>query len=74
MMEGPLPPTPISPRDFLFASVKGKAGHLTIKVGDAQKEGSRLETIYDGARPRGFEHMEKEGGIVLGVGGEWQLF
>ncbi len=69
MMAGPLPPTPISPRDFVVAVVKGKPGHLAIKAGDGQQRHS-LQTIYDGPRPAGYEVMKKEGAIVLGVGGD----
>ena len=69
MMAGPMPPTPISPRDFVVAMVKGKPGHLAIKAGDGQREHS-LEVIYDGPRPAGYEVMKKEGAIVLGIGGD----
>ena len=66
MMAGSLPPTPITPRDFVVAVVKGKAGHLAIKAGDAQQQHS-LRAVYDGKRPAGYEKMKKEGAIVLGV-------
>ena len=69
MMEGALPPTPITPRDFVVAVVRGEAGHLAISAGDAQRQRS-LHTIYDGPRPTGYAVMKKEGGIVLGVGGD----
>ena len=69
MMAGPMPPTPLTPRDFVVAMVKGRKGHLAIKAGDAQKQHS-LETVFDGARPAGYETMKKEGAIVLGVGGD----
>ena len=69
MMAGPLPPTPLTPRDFVLAMVKGKKGHLSIKAGDAQRARS-LETVYDGPRPTGYEQSKKEGAIVLGVGGD----
>ena len=66
MMAKALPPTPITPRDFVVAIVKGEAGHLAISAGDAQRQHS-LQTVYDGPRPPGFEVMKKEGGIVLGA-------
>ena len=66
---GPLPPKPLSPRDFVVAMVKGRKGHLAIKAGDAQREGS-LDIVYDGPRPAGYETMKKEGAIVLGIGGD----
>jgi len=69
MMRGVLPPTPITPSDFVVAMVKGRKGHLAISSGDAQRQHSLL-TVYDGPRPIGFEVMRKEGGIVLGIGGD----
>jgi hypothetical protein len=69
MMAGPMPPTPISPRDFVVAMVKGKPGHLALKAGAGQRQHS-LEVIYEGPRPAGYEVMKKEGAIVLGVGGD----
>ena len=57
------------PVDFLLAMVKGRKGHLAIKAGDAQRVGS-LKTLHDGPRPSGYETMRKQGGIVLGVGGD----
>jgi hypothetical protein len=66
MMATALPPTPITPRDFVVAMVKGEAGHLAISSGDAQRQHS-LQTVYDGVRPPGYEVMKKEGGIVLGA-------
>ena len=69
MMQGVLPPTPITPRDFVVAVVKGRAGHLAISAGDAQRQHS-LQAMYDGPRPAGYEVSKKEGGIVLGVGGD----
>ena len=29
-----------------------------------------LQTLHDGARPKGYEVMKKQGGIVLGLGGD----
>jgi hypothetical protein len=69
MMKGPLPPTPIAPSDFVVAFVKGRTGHLTISTGDAQQQDS-LKAVYDGPRSKGYEMSRKEGGIVLGVGGD----
>ena len=51
MMAGPMSPVPLTPRDFVVAVVKGRAGHLAIKAGDAQKHS--LQTVYDGPRPTG---------------------
>lgn len=60
----------VSPRDFVVGFVKGNSGnHFSVKDGDAQKSGS-IRTVYDGPRPQGYEVMKKEGGIVLGIGGD----
>jgi hypothetical protein len=39
-------------------------------MGDAHGPIPELRTIYDGARPAGYEVMKKEGGVVLGIGGD----
>jgi hypothetical protein len=43
-------------------------GPFTLKGGNAQS--GALTTIWDGARPTGYATMQKQGGIVLGVGGD----
>ena len=53
---------------FVTAMLKGKSGHFALKAGDAQS--GQLRTLYDGARPPGYEVMKKEGAIVLGIGGD----
>jgi len=59
---------------FVTAMVKGNSaqsmsgGPFTIKGGNAQS--GVLTTIWDGARPSGYSPMHKQGGIVLGVGGD----
>ena len=53
---------------FVTAMLKGKSGHFALKAGDAQS--GRLHTLYDGPRPWGYEVMQKEGAIVLGIGGD----
>merc|ERR1711920_715352 len=55
--------------DFPVGFVKGKPGYFNIKAGNAQEHGS-LKTVYDGVRPKGYEVMKKQGGIVLGIGGD----
>ena len=48
---------------------KGKTGGpFTLKGGDATT--TTLTTMWDGARPGGYETMQKIGGIVLGIGGD----
>eukprot|EP00928_Gymnodinium_smaydae_P076499 TRINITY_DN59523_c0_g1_i1.p2 TRINITY_DN59523_c0_g1~~TRINITY_DN59523_c0_g1_i1.p2 ORF type:complete len:137 (-),score=22.45 TRINITY_DN59523_c0_g1_i1:168-578(-) len=57
-------------KDFLVGFVKGTPGnHFVVKAGDAQKDGS-LKIVHAGARPEGYEVMKKQGGIVLGIGGD----
>jgi len=59
---------------FSTAMVKGNSaqstsgGPFTIKGGNAQS--GALTTMWDGARPSGYSPMHKQGGIVLGVGGD----
>jgi hypothetical protein len=59
---------------FATAMVKGNSatattgGPFTIKGANA--ESGALTTMYDGARPNGYSPMHKQGGIVLGVGGD----
>lgn len=58
------------PVDFRAAFLKGRPGnHYAVRSGDAQANGS-LTTIYAGPRPKGYEVAKKEGGIVLGIGGD----
>jgi hypothetical protein len=48
---------------------KGKTGGpFVLKGGDATM--TTLTTTWDGARPNGYETMQKIGGIVLGIGGD----
>jgi non-reducing end alpha-L-arabinofuranosidase len=54
--------------DFWLALVKGNSGnHFSVKMGDAQVT---MVTLYDGARPPGYETMRKQGAIALGIGGD----
>ena len=55
--------------DYVTAMIKGKAGGFAVKAGDAQS--GILTTMYDGKRPpSGYDPMNKEGAIILGVGGD----
>jgi hypothetical protein len=49
------------------ASAAG-GGPFTLKGANAQS--GTLSTIYDGARPNSYSPMHKQGGIVLGIGGD----
>jgi hypothetical protein len=59
---------------FATAMVKGNSangqggGPFTIRGANAQS--GTLTTMYDGARPMGYSPMHKQGGIVLGIGGD----
>lgn len=54
--------------DFVTAMVKGRPGGFNLKGGDAQ--GGRLQGLYEGKRPAGYDPMKKQGAIILGIGGD----
>ena len=53
---------------YVTAMAKGKLGGFTLKGGDAQQ--GVLQTLHEGKRPEGYEAMQKQGAIILGVGGD----
>ncbi|CAH0482200.1 unnamed protein product [Peronospora belbahrii] len=54
--------------EFLTAMLKGGSGRtLSLKVSNAQS--GKLKPIYEGLRPKDYLVMKKQGGIVLGIGG-----
>ncbi|KAI9920302.1 hypothetical protein PsorP6_015914 [Peronosclerospora sorghi] len=54
---------------FTVAMLKGRSGGtFALKQGNAQR--GKLQTTYDGPRPKGYEVMKKRGAIVLGIGGD----
>lgn len=54
---------------YVTAMVKGDSGnHWAIKAGNAQA--GSLTTMWDGARPNGYNPMKKQGAIILGIGGD----
>lgn len=56
--------------DFRAAFVKGRPGnHYSVRSGDVHNA-ETLTTIYAGTRPKGYETSKKQGGIVLGIGGD----
>ena len=59
--------TPID-ADFVTAMCKGRPGGFVLKGGDAQS--GPLRTLYDGGRPDGYDPMQKQGAIILGIGGD----
>jgi hypothetical protein len=53
---------------YVTAIVKGEPNHWAIREGSAQSGG--LSTVFNGARPAGYNPMKKEGAILLGIGGD----
>jgi len=54
---------------FVTAMLKNAGtNRLALKGGNAQSGG--LTTLYDGTLPTGYNPMKKEGGIILGTGGD----
>lgn len=61
----------LPPSDFVVGFVKGNSGnHFNVKAGDPEKGAQSLQTVWDGKRPGGYEVMQKQGGIILGIGGD----
>ena len=61
--------TSITAWAFVTGMLKGPSGNrFVLKAGDAQS--GALETKWDGARPKGYTPMKKEGGIILGTSGD----
>jgi len=56
------------PNKFVTAMEKNDGTKFALKGGNAQ-EGA-LTTLYDGTLPPGYSPMKKEGGIILGTGGD----
>jgi non-reducing end alpha-L-arabinofuranosidase len=48
--------------------VKGGSNGFALKGGDATT--GRLQTLWDGPRPPGYQPMKKQGALVLGIGGD----
>lgn len=54
---------------FVTAILKGTANQWALRGGDATS--GSLSTMYSGVRPSGgYNPMNKEGGIILGIGGD----
>ena len=61
--------------EYVTAMLKGDSasadhpdGHFATKGGDAQA--GELTVYYDGARPKGYSPMKKQGALILGIGGD----
>jgi hypothetical protein len=59
--------TPLT-SSYVTVMVKGRSGSFGLKGGNAQS--GKLTTMYDGARPAGYNPMKKQGAIILGIGGD----
>mmetsp|Transcript_114132 Transcript_114132/g.243402 ORF Transcript_114132/g.243402 Transcript_114132/m.243402 type:complete len:280 (+) Transcript_114132:1-840(+) len=59
---------PTISHQYVTAMAKGKTGGFALKGGNAQE--GILQRLYEGARPKGYETMKKQGAIVLGIGGD----
>ncbi|RJE22318.1 hypothetical protein PHISCL_05362 [Aspergillus sclerotialis] len=53
---------------FVTAMLKGQLNEWSIRGGDAIS--GPLSTYYSGGRPAGYNPMNKEGAIILGIGGD----
>ena len=53
---------------FVTAMVKGGSDGFALKASDATA--GKLQTMYDGPRPPGYQPMKKQGAIILGIGGD----
>ncbi|HVZ87619.1 MAG TPA: arabinofuranosidase catalytic domain-containing protein [Polyangia bacterium] len=53
---------------YVTAMVIGRSGTFALRGGNAQM--GTLTTMYDGARPAGYNPMKKQGAIILGIGGD----
>lgn len=56
------------PYSYVTAVLIGRSGTYSLRAGNAQS--GNLTTMYDGARPSGYNPMKKQGAIVLGTGGD----
>lgn len=54
--------------EYVTAMVKGGVNGFALKGGDATQ--GKLKTMYEGARPNGYQPMRKQGSIILGIGGD----
>jgi hypothetical protein len=55
-------------QEYVTAMVKGGTNGFALKAADATN--GKLQTMYDGPRPNGYQPMRKQGAILLGIGGD----
>jgi len=54
--------------EYVTAMLKGGTNGFALKANDATK--GKLQLMYDGPRPNGYQPMKKQGAILLGIGGD----
>jgi len=54
--------------EFVTAMVKGGTSGFALKANDATR--GKLQLMYNGSRPNGYQPMKKQGAIILGIGGD----
>jgi len=54
--------------EYVTAMVKGGTNGFALKANDATR--GKLQLMYDGPRPNGYQPMKKQGAIILGIGGD----
>jgi len=54
--------------EYVTAMVKGGTNSFALKANDATRD--KLQLMYDGPRPNGYQPMKKQGAIILGIGGD----
>jgi len=54
--------------EYVTAMVKGNTNGFALKANDATK--GKLQLMYNGPRPNGYQPMKKQGAIILGIGGD----
>ena len=64
--------TPIE-AEYVTAMINGRQGGTYVLKGGDSQSGS-LKTLFDGPRSHGYSPMQKQGAIILGIGGEPHLY
>jgi len=54
--------------EYVTALVKGGTNGFELKASDATQ--GKLQVMYNGPRPEGYQPMKKQGAIILGIGGD----
>jgi len=54
--------------EYVTAMVKGNTNGFALKGNDATR--GKLQLMFNGPRPNGYQPMKKQGAIILGIGGD----